>query len=98
MTFGEEMGQGANREVSRQIYDAYREVGGNFIDTANIYTLGTSERMVGEFIAKERDQLVVATKYSMSTNMDDPNAKPNIRAPILYSLKATVISSPYSSY
>jgi aryl-alcohol dehydrogenase-like predicted oxidoreductase len=87
MTFGEEFGQGASKKVSRRIYDAYREAGGNFIDTANIYTRGTSERMVGEFIAGERDQLVIATKYSMSTNADDPNAGGNNRKNMVQALE-----------
>lgn len=90
MTFGEELGTGASREVSQQIYDAFREAGGNFIDTANIYTQGTSERMVGEFIAGERDRVVVATKYSMSTRPDDPNAGGNNRKNMVQALEASL--------
>ena len=41
------------------------ERGGNFIDTANNYTNGTSERLVGEFARDRRDQLVIATKYTL---------------------------------
>lgn len=65
MTFGEDWGWGADKETSRQIFDAYVEAGGNFLDTANNYTDGTSERFVGEFIQNERDQFVVATKYTL---------------------------------
>lgn len=90
MTFGEETGMGANREVSKQIWDAYREAGGNFIDTANIYTLGTSERMVGEFMATDREELVVATKYSMVTDMADPNACGNNRKNMVQALEASL--------
>jgi len=90
MTFGEELGVGANKDVSRQIYAAFRDAGGNFIDTANIYTVGTSERMVGEFIADERDQVVVATKYSMATDMTDPNAAGNGRKNMVQSLEASL--------
>lgn len=68
MTFGEDWGWGANRGVSRQIFDAFVEAGGNFIDTANNYTDGTSEKFVGEFIADARDQFVVATKYTLRLN------------------------------
>lgn len=64
MTFGEDWGWGAGKDEARKIYDAYREAGGNFIDTANIYTGGTSERFVGEFIAGHREEVVVATKYT----------------------------------
>jgi hypothetical protein len=67
MTFGEEWKFGASPEVSRAMFDAFCEAGGNFIDTANTYTFGTSERLVGEFIAAERDYFVVSSKYSLST-------------------------------
>jgi aryl-alcohol dehydrogenase-like predicted oxidoreductase len=65
MTFGEDWGWGASKEVSRQIFDAFAEAGGNFVDTASNYTNGTSERFVGEFIASQRDYFVVATKYTL---------------------------------
>jgi aryl-alcohol dehydrogenase-like predicted oxidoreductase len=64
MTFGEDWGWGASKEESRKIYDAYRGAGGNFIDTANIYTNGSSEKLVGEFIGGHREEVVVATKYT----------------------------------
>jgi aryl-alcohol dehydrogenase-like predicted oxidoreductase len=64
MTFGEDWGWGAAKDDARKIYDAYREAGGNFIDTANIYTNGSSEKLVGEFIASHREEVVVATKYT----------------------------------
>ena len=64
MTFGEDWGWGAAKDESRKIYDAYREAGGNFLDTANIYTNGSSEKLVGEFIADHREEVVVATKYT----------------------------------
>ena len=90
MTFGEELGTGASAIVSRQIYDRYRELGGNFIDTANIYTMGTSERMLGEFMAQERDQVVVSSKYSMTTNASDPNASGNNRKNMMQALDASL--------
>ena len=64
MTFGDDWGWGAEKDQARKIYDAFREAGGNFIDTANIYTNGSSEKLVGEFIAGHREEVVVATKYS----------------------------------
>jgi aryl-alcohol dehydrogenase-like predicted oxidoreductase len=67
MTFGEDWGWGAAKEEARKIYDAFREVGGNFIDTANIYTNGSSEEFVGEFIAGHREEIVLATKYTNAT-------------------------------
>ncbi len=79
MTFGEDWGWGASKEDSRAIFEAYLEAGGNFIDTANFYTGGTSERFVGEFIASERDRFVVATKYTLTMRPGDPNASGNHR-------------------
>ena len=64
MTFGEDWGWGAAKDEARRIYDAYRTAGGNFLDTANIYTNGSSEKLVGEFIAGHREEVVVATKYT----------------------------------
>jgi aryl-alcohol dehydrogenase-like predicted oxidoreductase len=72
MTFGEDLGWGAPKDESRRMYDAFREAGGNFIDTANIYTNGTSETFLGDFIGADREQVVLATKYSFATR--PPNA------------------------
>ncbi|GAB4462766.1 MAG: aldo/keto reductase [Armatimonadaceae bacterium] len=79
MTFGEEWGRGASADESRQVFDAYVEAGGNFIDTANFYTGGTSERLVGEFVGSERDRFVIATKYTLTMREGDPNAAGNHR-------------------
>jgi aryl-alcohol dehydrogenase-like predicted oxidoreductase len=73
MTFGEDLGWGAPKDESRRMYDAFREAGGNFIDTANIYTNGTSETFLGDFISSEREQVVLATKYSFATNPPNTN-------------------------
>lgn len=90
MTFGEELGTGASESVCKQIYDRFREAGGNFIDTANIYTRGTSEKMLGDFIGAEREHIVLASKYSMTTRADDPNAGGNHRKNMLQSLDASL--------
>src|ERR1035441_8206378 len=79
MTFGEEWGWGTAKEEARRIYDAYREAGGNFIDTANLYTGGTSETFVGEFMSGHREQVVLATKYSNAVPGNDANAAGNHR-------------------
>lgn len=50
MTFGDELGWGSPKDEAQKIYETYREEGGNFLDTANFYTSGTSEKFVGEFI------------------------------------------------
>lgn len=90
MTFGEELGTGATEAVSRQIYDRYREADGNFVDTANIYTMGTSERMLGDFIRPEREHIVLASKYSMTTDVADPNSSGNHRKNMVQALEASL--------
>jgi aryl-alcohol dehydrogenase-like predicted oxidoreductase len=77
MMFGEEWGWGASKEESRLIFDAYVNAGGNFIDTANKYTEGTSEKYVGEFIRSDRNRFVLATKYTSNIRRGDPNAGGN---------------------
>src|SRR5262245_29792758 len=90
MTFGEEWGWGSPKEESRKIYDAYREAGGNFIDTANLYTQGTSETFVGEFMRGHREQMVVATKYSNAAPGSDPNVAGNHRKNMMQSVEASL--------
>ncbi len=90
MTFGQEWGWGASREESRRIFDAFAEAGGNFIDTANRYTDGTSEKFVGEFISGERQRFVVATKYTLNTRPDDPNGGGNHRKNLVQSLEESL--------
>jgi aryl-alcohol dehydrogenase-like predicted oxidoreductase len=90
MTFGPDWGWGADRDECRKMFDAYAEAGGNFIDTANNYTNGTSERIVGELVAADRDHFVVATKYSLSTRPDDPNAGGNHRKNLVRALEASL--------
>lgn len=69
MTFGTG-GWGASKEVSRDIFKTYIEAGGNFIDTADIYSQGVSEEMVGEFILEMnlRDQVVLSTKFAFNSS------------------------------
>ena len=62
MTFGEDWGWGSSKDEAKKIYDAFREAGGNFVDTANIYTNGTSESFLGEFLKGHRESVVLATK------------------------------------
>jgi aryl-alcohol dehydrogenase-like predicted oxidoreductase len=90
MTFGEDWGWGASKEESRKILERFAEAGGNFVDTANNYTDGTSERFVGEFIASDRDHFVVATKYSLTERREDPNFGGNHRKNLLRSLEGSL--------
>jgi aryl-alcohol dehydrogenase-like predicted oxidoreductase len=90
MTFGEDWGWGASKEECRAIFDAYVERGGNFIDTANGYTNGTSEKIVGELIKSDRDRFVVATKYSFPTTRGYPNSGGNHRKSMFRSLEGSL--------
>jgi aryl-alcohol dehydrogenase-like predicted oxidoreductase len=93
MTFGEDWGsflKGASKEESKKIFNLFVQAGGNFIDTANIYQNGTSEKYVGEFIAPERDKFVLATKYTLTTNPNDPNAGGNHRKNLFQSVNASL--------
>lgn len=90
MTFGEDWGWGSTRLESQQMYNTYRDAGGNFIDTANRYTNGTSERYVGELIAPHRKSIVLATKYTLSTDPKDPNASGNHRKNMVQALEASL--------
>ncbi|WP_410591999.1 aldo/keto reductase [Amycolatopsis sp. lyj-23] len=73
-TFGTEWGWGAEKADARKLFDTYVERGGNFIDTANTYTDGSSERLLGEFSRDHRESLVLATKYTTLRRPGDPNA------------------------
>ena len=76
MTFGSDWGWGADLAASRAMLDCYLEAGGNFLDTANIYTKGHSEAILGDYFAERggRDRVVLATKFCGSLHRGDPNA------------------------
>jgi len=90
MTFGDDWGWGAPKAESKEIFDAFMEAGGNYIDTANNYTNGTSEKFVGEFIASDRDRFVVATKYTLSERSGDPNFGGNHRKNMFRSIEGSL--------
>src|SRR6202795_3340088 len=90
MTFGDEWGWGSPKAEAQKVYETYREAGGNFIDTANFYTGGTSEKFVGEFIKGHRDSVVLASKYSNAAPGNDPNAAGNQRKSMMEALEASL--------
>jgi aryl-alcohol dehydrogenase-like predicted oxidoreductase len=76
MTFGEDLGWGSSVKDSEAIMDRFIELGGNFIDTANGYTKGHSEKIIGDHIGRNRarrDRLVIATKFVSNMYLGDPN-------------------------
>jgi aryl-alcohol dehydrogenase-like predicted oxidoreductase len=90
MTFGEDWGWGAPKDEARKIFDAFLEAGGNFIDTANVYTSGSSERFLGEFMEGRREGIVLATKYTNSAPTTDPNASGNHRKNMVQAVEASL--------
>ena len=90
MTFGDDWGWGAPKDESRKIFGAFVEAGGNFIDTANNYTNGTSEKFVGEFTKGDRDRFVIATKYTLTERKSDPNFGGNHRKNMMRSVEGSL--------
>ncbi|MDC0674307.1 aldo/keto reductase [Nannocystis radixulma] len=94
MTFGTDGPYGtwgSSKQTARAVFDRYLAAGGNFIDTADLYTRGTSESMLGEFIADvDRDRLVLTTKYSYNLSGGDPNAGGNGRKNMIRALEASL--------
>ncbi|WP_437765919.1 aldo/keto reductase [Sorangium sp. So ce281] len=90
MTFGTDWGWGSDRDEARRILDAYLDRGGNFIDTANKYTNGTSERLIGELAGDRRERLVLATKYTLTMRPGDPNSGGNHRKNMVRSVEASL--------
>jgi aryl-alcohol dehydrogenase-like predicted oxidoreductase len=76
MTFGEDWGWGSSVTESEGIISRFMERGGNFIDTANVYTKGHSEKIIGDFVGRDharRDRVVIATKFFGNLFPGDPN-------------------------
>ena len=90
MTFRDERGWGSPKDEAQNVYETYREAGGNFIDTANFYTGGTIEKFMGEFIKSHRDSVVLATKYSNAAPGNDPNAAGNHRKSMMQAVEASM--------
>ena len=77
MTFGKDWGFGSTPEESVEILDRYLDLGGNFVDTANVYTKGHSEKIIGDHLgqsANKRQRTVIATKFFGSMHTGDPNS------------------------
>ena len=92
MTFGDSWGWGTPEATARQLFNAYVDSGGNVIDTADIYSNGASEDMVGRFTAERslRDHLVIASKFSMNAQSGNPNAGGNGRKNLMRAVEASL--------
>ncbi len=93
MTFGTDWHYGASPETSKEILTAYLEQGGNMLDTANIYTRGHSEKIIGDYLKESnvnRDRLVIATKFFGSMRPGDPNSGGTGRKAMVQALEASL--------
>jgi aryl-alcohol dehydrogenase-like predicted oxidoreductase len=83
---------GKTAEEAEPIFRRYLDNGGNFIDTADFYTAGESERILGRLIgqAGNRDRLVLTSKFTNTIDPSDPNASGNGRKHIVRALDATL--------
>ncbi len=92
MTFGTEWGWGSDENTAAAIFNRYLEIGGNFIDTADLYTNGKSEEMLGRMIKekKNRDNIVLATKFTFNGTAGNPNAGGNGRKNIMRAVESSL--------
>jgi aryl-alcohol dehydrogenase-like predicted oxidoreductase len=90
MTFGERWGWGASLEESRRMLDLYLDQGGNFVDTASNYTDGQSEEFLGELLGDRRERIVLATKYTLTSRPQDPNAGGNHRKNLVQTVEQSL--------
>lgn len=90
MTFGQDWGWGADEAEARDIFDAYVDRGGNFVDTAVNYTNGASERILGKLMEGRRDRIVLSTKFTMARDPGDPNSGGNHRMNLVRSVEQSL--------
>jgi aryl-alcohol dehydrogenase-like predicted oxidoreductase len=90
MTFGTDWGWGATAGESAKQFELFAEAGGTLIDTANKYTNGTAESILGDLLATDRDHFVVGTKYSLNVRDGDLNAGGNHRKSLVQALEASL--------
>src|SRR5258706_7032303 len=90
MRLGEGWGGGAPPDISARILDLFADAGGNVIDTADVYTNGTSETILGELLKGRRDRFVLGTKFTNQTDPGDPNSAGNHLKKIVTSIEASL--------
>jgi aryl-alcohol dehydrogenase-like predicted oxidoreductase len=90
MTFGTDWGWGASESESAKQFELFAAAGGTLIDTANRYTDGSAETILGDLLAADRDHFVVGTKYSLNTRDGDLNAGGNHRKSLVQALEASL--------
>jgi aryl-alcohol dehydrogenase-like predicted oxidoreductase len=86
MEFGTKVGD----DQANDLFDAALDSGVNLVDTANVYGGGRSEEMVGRLIARRRDRLLLATKFSVATDDSDPNSGGTSRHNVITACEASL--------
>ncbi|MFC4563038.1 aldo/keto reductase [Nocardiopsis mangrovi] len=90
MTFGTDWNWGAAEDEAARMFDLYAEAGGNFIDTADVYTDGSSERILGRLLKGRRDDFVVATKFTCAPAGGGPNSGGSHRTSLAASVEGSL--------
>lgn len=91
MSFGSPEPWATSDAEAKKIFSAFSEAGGNFIDTANLYAGGESEKCIGQLIAHDRERYVLASKFSNAVpGSNNPNAGGSHRKSFTQSLDATL--------
>src|SRR4030081_409567 len=90
MTLGEDWGWGASPDVSARMLDLFADAGGNVIDTADVYTNGTSETILGELLKRRRERFVLGTKFTNQTDRTDRNSAATHGKKIVARLEASL--------
>lgn len=91
INFGTGWGYGSSPEDAKLVLDAYLDVGGNFIDTADVYQFGQSEQILGDLLQGIRHEVVLATKFSDGASLDTNQLhKGNSRKAMLYSVEQSL--------
>jgi aryl-alcohol dehydrogenase-like predicted oxidoreductase len=90
MTFGVAADWGSSDEEAQRMLDVFMARGGNFVDTANFYAQGQSERVLAKAIGDRRERLVISTKYTLTMGAGDPNLSGNHRRNMVRSVEASL--------
>jgi len=85
-----EFGAKVDQSEAARLFDRAVEIGVNVIDTANVYAGGRSEEIVGQFIREKRDRLILATKFSVRTDSQDPNSGGTSRRTVIAACEASL--------
>ncbi|HEU4948072.1 MAG TPA: aldo/keto reductase [Kribbella sp.] len=85
-----EFGSKTSEEEARGLFELAMDSGINVVDTANVYAGGLSEQIVGRLIGPRRDRLVLATKFSVPTDEDDPNSGGTSRRAVIAACEASL--------